>query len=439
MNLFGTDGIRGKYGEELTKETAYALGSVLAQEQNQAIVVIGRDTRTSGSELLSALSKGVYDYGGQVLNMGIVPTNAVAHYVLKTGADFGVMISASHNPPDYNGLKVFDKYGVKICASKQHEFSQKILQTNVVLSCRDTYVSLFEGSEESYIQYIKSNIQTDLRGLKIAVDCCYGSAYKVGKEIFAQYGADVVAYCNFDKGELINVDCGATVPSFLKRQMLSNGCQLGFAFDGDADRVAVFEGETLLSPDNIFFAYAKYFYQLGQLNKNTVVGTIMTDTGLEKSLKKLGVNMIRTDVGDSNIYDKMIKEGFVLGGENSGHYLLSNYATGSDALINALLIAKIFKEKGSLLAFTAEYKPYYNASKNILVEKSVFNTIRDNDSLCQTRRQFAEKYPTLRLVARLSGTEPKIRIYVEGKNKSTVESGMTFVVGLITTLIELNT
>ena len=439
MNLFGTDGIRGKFNEDLTKETAYALGKVLAQEQSQVIVVIGRDTRTSGNELLSALSKGIFDYGGQVLNMGVVPTNAVAHYVLKTGADFGVMISASHNPPEYNGLKVFDKYGVKICTSKQQEFSQKILQTDVILSCKDTNLSVFEGSEESYMEYLKSKIHTDLSGLKVALDCCYGSAYKVGKEIFAQYGADVVAYCNFDKGELINVDCGATVPSFLKRQMLSNGCQLGFAFDGDADRLAVFEGETLLSPDRVFFAYAKYFYHLGQLNKNTVVGTVMTDMGLEKSLKKLGVSMVRTDVGDSNIYDKMTSEGFVLGGENSGHYLLSNYATGSDALINALLVAKIFKEMGSLVKFTEEYKPYYNASKNILVEKSLFNTLKNNDALCQTKQKFAEKFPSLRLVARLSGTEPKIRIYVEGKNKSTVESGMVFVDGLIATLIELNT
>ena len=436
MNLFGTDGIRGKFGEELTNEIAYSLGRVLAQEQNQAVIVVGRDTRISGEELTTALSRGIFDYGGQVLNMGVVPTNAVANYVLKTGADYGVMISASHNPPDYNGLKVFDKYGVKICVAKQQEFSSKILSEKVSLSIEQTNLSIFDGSVGHYKKYVRESIDCSFDGLKVALDCCYGSAYKLATEIFSESEADIVAYCNFDKGELINVDCGATVPSFLLSQMEFNGCDLGFAFDGDADRLAVFEKNTFISPDRIFFAFAKYFLQTNQLNKNTVVGTIMTDTGLEKSLQKLGITLVRTAVGDSNIYQKMTEEGFVLGGENSGHYLLSNFSTGSDAIINALLVAKIFKEKGSILQYTAEYKPYYNANKNILLDKKVWQKAKEKELLFDFTEKFKQKFPTLRVVARASGTEPKIRLFVEGKNKSMVETGMQFVEKELSLLIE---
>ena len=439
MNLFGTDGIRGKFGQELTMDKAYALGKVLAEEEAGCVVVIGKDTRTSGDELASALSKGVFDYGGQIINLGIVPTNAVAYYVLKTGADYGVMISASHNPPEYNGLKVFDKYGVKICLSKQLEFSKNMLQTQISLPQSNAFVPIFEGAEKQYCEYLLKAISVDLKGVKIALDCSYGSAYRVAKEVFLAKNAEVVAYADFNKGELINMDCGAVCPKFLQSQMANNDCDLGFAFDGDADRLAVFEGTTQVLPDRVLYAYAKYMASQDILLKNTVVGTIMTDGGLQKALKQIGVNLVRTDVGDGNIYEKMTQEGYVLGGENSGHYLLGEYATGSDAILNALLIAKIYQQKGSILEYTAEYKPFYRQENSLTLPRQLLEELKKDGKIEKIKSEFMLKYPSLKLVLRFSGTEPKIRLMVEGKNKTTVNNANTYLLNCLDKIIALDT
>jgi len=435
MNLFGTDGIRGKFGQELTIDVAYSLGKVLAEQESGCIVVVGRDTRTSGEELLSTLAKGVFDYGGQVVNLGVVPTNAVAYCVLKTGADYGVMISASHNPPEYNGLKVFDKYGVKICTAKQLEFSQSMLQMEINLPTQNSFVPIFEGAEKNYCDYLLNAISVDLTGVKIALDCSYGSAYRVAKEVFLAKNATVVSYADFNKGQLINVDCGAVCPTFLQNQMANNGCDLGFAFDGDADRLAVFQGTTQVLPDRVLYAYAKYMASQKELKKNTVVGTIMTDDGLEKSLNQLGVNLVRTDVGDGNIFEKMTQEGYVLGGENSGHYLLGEYATGSDAILNALLVAKIYQQRGNLLDYTAEYKPFYRKESSITLPRKVLDKIKNDGDLEGVKEDFLQKYPTLRLVLRFSGTEPKIRFMVTGKNKNLVNNANAYLQNCIDKII----
>ena len=431
MNLFGTDGIRGKFGQELTQNLAYALGKVLAEEQKDGIVVVGKDTRVSGETLLSALSKGVHDHGGQVLNLGIVPTNAVAHCVLRTGADFGVMISASHNPPEYNGLKVFDKYGVKICLSKQKEFSKKILETEIILPSIQEFLPVFEGTEKNYVNYLKEKFPIDCNGLSIALDCCYGSAYKLAKKAFANVNAKITAYCDFAKGQLINVDCGATQPDFLAEQMDGNGCVLGFAFDGDADRLAVFEGREYLLPDRLLYAFAKYFKESNKLTKDTVVGTVMTDGGLEKSLKEIGVHLVRTQVGDSNIFEEMMTKGYVLGGENSGHYLLSNYATGSDALINALLTTEIYLKHGSILQYTSEYKPFCRLEKSLLLSPSVLQRMKENCVLQDIQNNLSQNYPSVKTVARFSGTEPKIRLMTESSDQAKVTEAMTYLLDLI--------
>lgn len=430
MNLFGTDGIRGRYGEFLTDGVAYSLGKAIALENDDCVVVVGSDTRESGGALVAALSRGVSDNGGEVINMGVVPTNAVAHYVLKAGADYGVMVSASHNPPDYNGLKVFDRYGVKICEKKQEEFSEKISALRVDFNVDDSGgARIFKDGVDAYEKYLVEKIDCDFNGLKIALDCCYGSAYEIAERVFVRLGGKIVAYCNFNKGKLINVDCGATETSFLGRRMKENDCALGFAFDGDADRLAAFEGKTLLDTDRVFFAFAKYLSESGQLAKNAVVGTILTNSGLEKSLKKIGIDLVRTDVGDSKIYAKMLSEGYVLGGENSGHYLLGQYATGSDALLNAMLLTKIYCLKGSILQYTAEYKPYFSLNENVVVTDAVATALKKDDKLFSTiKNAFYSRYPTLRLVARMSGTEPKIRLFVEGKSQKNVAVGMDYLV-----------
>ncbi len=438
MNLFGTDGIRGIYGLDLTISLAYSLGMALLNHQSSGIVIVGRDTRMSGEALAEGLIRGINDNGGQVINLGVVPTNAVAHYVRRIGADYGVMISASHNPPNYNGLKVFDRYGVKICAKKQAEISAFLTENKVELPLFTVETPTFMGADGIYMEDIKKLFPISLKGIKIALDCCYGSAYKLAKEVFFGLDATLIVYCDFNRGDMINVGCGATNTDFLQKLMQTNGCQLGFAFDGDADRIAVFEKAELLHPDRVFYAFAKYFKEKGCLNNNTVAGTILTDTGLEKCLNKLNISLLRTDVGDSKIYELMVQKGLNVGGENSGHYILSDYATCSDAIINALLVSQIYIKHGSLLEYTKEYKSYNNLSANISINEKTILNIKQSGIFDELQNQFNLKFPSIRLVLRFSGTEPKIRIFVEGKSIQTCNSAMEYIKGEINTYLENN-
>ncbi len=425
MNLFGTDGIRGVYGATLTKETAYALGAGLVKLGGE-IIVTGCDTRVSGGELTAALTKGVNDYGGQTINLGVTPTNAVAYFTRISGAGYGVMISASHNPPEYNGLKVFDKYGIKICEKVQVELSEFIDGFNVVLPTEIPVAQVYDGGEDAYSKYVLKAVDANLDGLKVALDCCYGSAYKVAKRVFAECGAKVVAYCDFNRGDKINVGCGATKTDFLLSQMKDNGCDIGFAFDGDADRLAVVADGKAVEADRIFYAFCKYFKQSNRLLGLTAVGTIMTNGGLSNALKKSGIQLLRTDVGDSKIYEAMTKKGCNVGGENSGHYLLSDFATGSDAIINALLVSKIVVEKGDIFDYTAEYVPFESITENFVCTDAQKQEFLQNNTLGNIIAIFNKKYPLLRIVLRFSGTEPKIRCFIEGKTQSAVKNGFLF-------------
>lgn len=415
MNLFGTDGIRGTYGSTLNDSTAFLLGKSLAFLGDCPIVVVARDTRLSGDNLFSALTHGVYAGGGNVINLGILPTNAVGHFVRKLGGDYGVMITASHNPPSDNGLKVFDRYGVKMCKSKQEVISRMMESLKEEkLSDSKIYEPIFYDIDNIYCEDVLRLLKVDLSGLNIALDCCYGASYIVAPSVFAKAGANVVSFCNSKQGDRINVDCGATHPQYLQEKLQTGKFNLGFAFDGDADRLAVFEGNTLVDNNKVFYAIAKYMREQGTLLNNTVVGTILTNGGVEQSLSKLGVNLVRTDVGDTNVFEGMVKHGLNFGGEESGHYLLCDYATTSDAIVNALFLCKIYKEKGSLLAYSKACvdKPYQTA--NISVTATNAKQI-NSDNLALTASRITALYPSCRVVLRKSGTEPKIRAYAEGE------------------------
>ncbi|MEG1706395.1 MAG: phosphoglucosamine mutase, partial [Clostridia bacterium] len=322
MNFFGTDGIRGTYGSTITDGTAFLLGKCLAQEHQGVIVVVGRDTRKSGDALFNSLLLGIYSGGGNCINLGILPTNSVGHFTRKLGADFGVMISASHNPPKDNGLKVFDRYGVKLCEPMQLKLSANMEILLATVPKGKVHEPVFYDIENIYCEDIMSKIKVNLHGINIALDCCYGASYRVGKTLFNLCGANVSAYCDFARGQLINVSCGATHTEFLQGKVEGTDCDLGFAFDGDCDRLAVFERDRLISPDRILYLYAKYMSECGLLNNNIVVGTVLTNGGVARALKKLGLTLSRSDVGDTNVFIKMMELSSNLGGENSGHYLL---------------------------------------------------------------------------------------------------------------------
>lgn len=414
MNFFGTDGIRGTYGSTLKDSTAFLLGKSLALLGDCPIIVIARDTRLSGDNLFTALAQGVYSGGGNVINLGILPTNAVGHFVRKLGGDYGVMITASHNPPEDNGLKVFDRYGVKLCDSKQQVVSRMMdsLKNERVEPCK-IYEPVFYDIENIYCEDMLKCVGVHLSNLKVALDCCYGASFKVAPMVFAKAGARVTAFCNQSAGSKVNVECGANNPDFLQSKMSEGNYQLGFAFDGDADRLQVFEGAEAVPNNRIFYAFAKYLHEKGKLMSDTVCGTVLTNGGVEAALSRLGVRLLRSDVGDINVFNTMVEKGLNFGGEESGHYLLCDYATSSDAIVNALMVCKIYSEKGSILAYTAECcdKPF--ATANIPLTKAN-QKLATAQSLTATTSRVSQLYPNTRIVLRKSGTENKVRAYLEG-------------------------
>ena len=424
MNFFGTDGIRGTYGSTLKDSTAFLLGKSLARLGDCPIIVIARDTRLSGDNLFNALAQGVYSGGGNVINLGILPTNAVGHFVRKFGGDYGVMITASHNPPCDNGLKVFDRYGVKLCQSKQQVVSRMMDSLkNERIEPSKIYEPVFYDIDNIYCDDILRAISTRLNNVSIALDCCYGASFKVAPMIFSKAGAKVTAFCNQSAGANVNVGCGANNPEFLLEKMREGNYQLGFAFDGDCDRLQVFEGTEAVPNNRIFYAFAKYLREKGNLKNDTVCGTVLTNGGVETALERLGVKLLRSDVGDVNVFNTMIAEGLNFGGEESGHYLLCDYATSSDAIVNALMVCKIYKEKGSIMDYTSECcdKPY--ATANIPITRAN-QRLATNESLTATVGRITQLYPDCRIVLRKSGTENKIRAYLEGEQAAAAMSAV---------------
>lgn len=429
MNLFGTDGIRGTYGSTVTDGTAYLLGKSLALlGEDCPIVVVCRDTRTSGDKLCGALTAGVYDGGGNVINIGILPTNAVAHFVRKFGADFGVMITASHNPPTDNGLKVFDRYGVKLCSQRQRAVSA--LMNGLTLPSDKlprVCEPIFYDIDNIYTEDVLRAVCTDLGGLRVALDCCYGACFRVATQVFVGAGADVSALNAKPCGSKVNVDCGATHADVLLDYMQRGNFHVGFTFDGDCDRLGVAEGTELVPNNKIYFAIAKYLAENGELKHDTAVGTVLTNGGVETALNKLGVTLLRSDVGDSNVFDMMAHNGLNFGGEESGHYLMSDFATGSDALVNAMFVAKIYRETGSLLRYTEECVDVPYMAESIPFDEQNAEIARP-DRLAETRRRLQRLYPDCRIVLRKSGTENKLRVYIEGADaaKAMAEVAATY-------------
>ena len=415
---FGTDGIRGTYGSTIDDGTAYLLGQslTLLGSDDCPIVVIARDTRVSGEKLASALAAGVYDGGGNVLNLGILPTNAVAHFTRKFGADFGVMITASHNPPEDNGLKVFDRYGVKLCGRQQKVVSS--LMKTVGLPSKVPHVSepIFYDIENIYQTDVLNAVDVNLDGMNVALDCCYGASYRVASSVFSAAGADVCVTNAKPCGNKINVNCGAICPQMFCEQLAESKKQtdIAFAFDGDCDRLLVAEDGKIISGGKVYYGICKYLLEQNLLHGDAVVGTTLTNGGVEKSLNALGIRLVRTDVGDSNVFAAMAQLGLNFGGEESGHYLLTDFATSSDALINALFVAKIFKQKGSLLKYTEDCEEMPSVLQSVFVGDAFDSLTAAALSDVATRVQ--RLYPDCRLVLRKSGTERKVRIYVEGQS-----------------------
>ena len=415
--LFGTDGIRGVVGEGLTSRTAFALGNALSRLKSSPAVVLGRDTRVSSDMLALAVAAGVTSGGGRVLDGGVLPTAAVSYFVRKRGADLGVVVSASHNPARYNGLKVFGEDGRKL-PEKQEKRVEKTMGEYVFAGPLSMGRCSPLDGREKYADSLASACPHSLKGKKIALDCANGAAGAVAPALFERLGAKVFSVCT-GGGADINEGCGALHPERVRALTLETGADAGFAYDGDADRlVACDEKGNIVDGDKILCIFAAKLEREGKLREKVVVGTAHTNTGAENHLKKLGVRLIRTDIGDKFVSEAMQKSGAALGGEQSGHIILADHAVTGDGILTSVCLAGLLAEKKLSKLADIRLMPQVNACVKVKDKVRVLG-----DEYLRTVIDRARQ-GVLRLVVRASGTEPVVRIFAEAENKKAAKAAV---------------
>lgn len=428
--LFGTDGVRGVANEDLTSELALKIGRaaamVLLKESKSAkpTVLIGRDTRASGDMLEAALTAGLCSVGCNVLSVGIVPTPAVAFLVEKYGCEAGVMISASHNPCEYNGIKIFQGTGYKLDDAIENEIEDIVLNNSedipVVTGGSVGNRMFCKTAVKDYVNHIVSTASVRFDGISIAVDCANGSASVCAKEIFTSLGAKCLMLSDTPDGTNINDNCGSTHPQELMEFVKSSASvDLGIAFDGDADRViAVDENGNIVDGDKIIAICSKRMKEEGTLAKNTVVVTVMSNMGFFKFCDENDIKCVKTAVGDRYVLERMLKDGFNIGGEQSGHVIFHNYATTGDGELTAVQLIETVVKANKTLSQLAEVMTVY---PQVLINVKVTNEGKqkyNNDEYIISAVQQAEMelHGDGRVLVRVSGTEPLIRVMLEGSD-----------------------
>ncbi len=430
QSIFGTDGIRGRYGEEINYALAYKVGYSLGSNlENNNPILIGRDTRISGDILLQAITRGINESGKKFINVGICPTPAIPFLIKKEKLSSGIMISASHNPPEYNGIKIFDHNGQKISKIFENKIQKVIEELNPNLTVSTKEISLKTNKELLDI-YIKSLIQTmggeNLSGMKIILDACYGSATSCAKKIFQKLGADVRVINNTKNGLKINMNCGSTNLKPIKQALRESSADMGFSFDGDADRVIGVDSEgNVLDGDHILFLWGRELMEQKSLTNNLLISTHMANLGFEKSWNKIGGILYRTDVGDKYVHEAIKKKRAVLGGEQSGHILSKINNFSGDGILTALQISRICKKKNITLNdwLKSSFDPFPQKLTSINLDFNI-NTIKPKTKMLidQTIKNFHAIYSdNCRIYIRLSGTEPLMRVLVEAKNHKKVD------------------
>jgi len=422
--LFGTDGIRGVANRELTPELALRIGkitaSLLGREEKQPLILIGRDTRLSGPMLEGSLVAGIASAGATARLLGIAPTPAVAYLTRFLGAAAGIVISASHNPIEDNGIKIFNRDGFKLPDEMEMEIERIYFHYDELgagLPCPEgAAVGCVEHDDElweRYLQYLKSTAAS-LEGLRLVVDCGHGAACRSARAVLEQLGAEVFVIHGEGDGGRINVRCGATDTAALQCEVVSRGAHAGLAFDGDADRlIAVDEKGNEVDGDAILAICALDMIRQGRLQKNTLVATVMSNGGLELLGEKHGFSLRRTAVGDRYVLEEMLAGGYNLGGEQSGHVIFLDHATTGDGLLTALQLLKVMREAGrplSELAGQLERLPQVLYNQSVATKKG-WDSNEAIASAIESLRSRLGRYG--RVLVRPSGTEPKIRIMIE--------------------------
>ncbi|RMH35291.1 MAG: phosphoglucosamine mutase [Nitrospirae bacterium] len=430
--LFGTDGVRGVANlEPMTSEIAMKLGRAAAyvfkQGKGRHKIVIGKDTRISGYMLESALTSGLCSMGVDVLLVGPLPTPAIAFLTRSLRADAGVMISASHNPYQDNGIKFFSRDGFKLPDELEHRIEELIL-TNEIEHIRPTADEIgkayrIDDAEGRYIEFVKRSLprQMDFQGLNVVIDCANGAAYHVFPKVVRELGATVEVIADEPDGTNINANCGAVYPERLQQVVRELRADIGIALDGDADRaVFVSEQGELVDGDHALAAFAFDLQARGRLRHSTVVGTVMSNFGLELALQKAGINLVRTPVGDRYILESMVRHGYNLGGEQSGHLIFLDFHTSGDGLISGLQMLKLMKRTGQPLSQIAQCMtsvPQVRLDVSV-PSKPDLSTIPQIQHAIQSGEERLNR--TGRILVRYSGTEPLLRIMVEGREKTMI-------------------
>lgn len=433
LKYFGTDGVRGVANSDLSPELAFKLGRaggyVLTQhsERKQAQVLISRDTRISGEMLESALVAGLLSVGIEVLRLGVVTTPGVAYLVRAQEADAGVMITASHNPIQYNGIKFFGNDGFKLSDEIELEI-EKLLDAEVDdlprpsdqgLGCVSDYR---EGSLK-YTQFLEQTIPNDLTGLSVGVDGANGATSSYVSSLFADLNVDFHTISTSPDGLNTNVESGSTHPEHLQKFVVDEGLQMGVAFDGDGDRcIAVDENGAIVDGDKIMYICGKYLNETGRLKKGTVVTTVMSNLGMYKALERAGMTSVKTKVGDRYVVEEMIKNGYNLGGEQSGHIVFIDHNTTGDGMLTALQLMQVVKQTGKKLSeLASDVTEYPQELVNVKVaDKEAALT---NASLLKIIGEVEDDMAgDGRVLVRPSGTEPLLRIMAEAPTKEAVHA-----------------
>lgn len=430
--LFGTDGVRGVANEELTALMAYQLGQagayVLKTGDGPPKIVVGKDTRISGDMLEAALVAGICSVGGQAICVEVVPTPAVAYLTRYFGADAGVVISASHNPMEFNGIKFFNHQGYKL----SNEIEEKI--ENIILKNKEEISTPIGGeigkktridqAGDIYIEFLKQTIDVDFKGLKVALDCANGASYEVAPKIFQELGAQIEVLHNTPNGRNINNHCGSTHPEDLQKFVVENHCDLGLAFDGDADRlIAVDNTGEMIDGDKILVICGLDLKKKGKLKDNTIVVTVMSNMGLDIVLKENDCKTVKTKVGDRYVLEEMLEGGYSLGGEQSGHVIFLEHNTTGDGLLTALQLTSVLKHTKKSLSELAKVMDIY---PQVLVNANVRNQKKNDyiqDEVIQKEIQKVEEYfhGKGRVLIRPSGTEPLVRVMIEGEKQEELD------------------
>ena len=424
-NFFGTDGIRGEVGKspitaDVLLKVGWAVGSVLKEQNENASVIIGKDTRVSGYLFESALEAGFLSAGVNVGMLGPMPSPAIAYLTQAFGATAGVVISASHNPFQDNGVKFFSSKGVKLSDDTQKAIEKKIsMPMTSVDSASIGKAKRYEQAVGRYIEFCKSTFDKscDLSNLNIIIDCANGATYHIAEDVFTELGASVSMINNSPDGYNINRDCGATDTKHLQKVVLENNADLGIAFDGDGDRLIMVDHKGhQVDGDELVFIIANAWKESGDLKSKTVVGTKMTNLGIQSAFADAGISFIEADVGDRHVMNQLIKHKAVLGGEGSGHIICLNKSTSGDGIIAALQVLEVMSKTGkNLNDLKSRFTKYPQVLINVKTKSKV--NLQGESKLTQAVNSIESKLSnTGRILIRESGTEALIRVMVESAN-----------------------